>query len=265
MIFKKSFGIAVTCLCLTLLSCTQYKNVTYFEDVSNTADTLMKAAANTYESKIKPGDLLSFSITTLDQLSSPQIYQAPLSGNASPSKNSDLNLPTGGSYLVDKSGNIEVPLIGKVMLSGQTLDIAKEQLRKRYAEYYKSFSLNLNFVNHTITVLGEVVNPGNFNISGVSKVSVFDALSYAGDITVFGKKENVLLVRDTADNQKHIIRLNLNSRNIVASPYFFLKEGDMLYVEPTKAKLASTDFYRTRYLTFIATGLSIILIAFRRL
>lgn len=258
----------VFCLALLtvlLTSCSNYKNLTYFNDLSNTADTLMRTQRSDYEVKIKTGDLLTFTLTTLDQLSNPELYQAPVPGNASLSKNSDLNLPTGSSYLVDKAGNIELPLIGKAQVAGLTLDGAKDVLRAKYAEYYKSFSLNLNFLNHYITVLGEVANPGTFNISSANKITIFDALGYAGDITVFGKKENVLLIRDSSDNQKHIVRLDLNSKRIVSSPYFFMKENDMLYVEPGKNKLASTDAYRTRYLTFIATGLSILFIALRRL
>ena len=95
-------------------------------------------------------------------------------------------------------------------------------------------------------------------------MTIFDALGLAGDITVYGKKDNVLLLRDSSGNKKHLVRLNLNSESILNSPYYYLKENDMVYVEPSKAKMASTDAYKTRNLAILSTVLSFVLIILLR-
>jgi len=248
---------------LFFCSCARTYTASYFMDVPNTADTVITTTAPNNEPKIKYGDILSLSVIPIDQLGS--LYQAPVSGGVAYStQTSQLSPPPSGTgFTVDKNGTIEAPLIGKVKLSDLTIDSAKEVLREKYAIFYKTFTLNLTFMNHKITVLGEVGKPGSFNIQA-DQVSIFDAISMAGDITVFGKKENVLLLRDSSNNKKHLVRLNLNSENILKSPYYYLKENDMVYVEPSKAKLISTDAYRTRNLAILTTTLSFVLVVLFR-
>ena len=128
---------------------------------------------------------------------------------------------------------------------------------------YKTFSLSLSFANHYITILGEVGRPGNIPVVS-DKVGLLDALASAGDITVYGKKDNVLLVRDSANGLKHLVRLNLNSKNIFSSPYYYLRENDIVYVEPSKAKLAATDAYKAQNARIIVLALTIVIIAVSR-
>ena len=244
-------------------SCARTYTASYFMDVPPTADTIINATAPYNVPKIKYGDALSLSVVPLDQLSS--IYQTPVSGGVSSSPQTTQlgSAANGSAFTVDKNGTIEAPLVGIVKLSDLTIDEAKEVLRQKYAIFYKSFTINISFLNHKITVLGEVARPGNFNIQ-TDQISIFDALGLAGDITVYGKKDNVLLVRDSINNKKHLVRLNLNSKNILRSPYYYLKENDVVYVEPSKAKLVSTDAYRTKNLAIFTTVLSVVLIIITR-
>jgi polysaccharide export outer membrane protein len=228
-------------------------------DVPKTADTVVTTISPYNVPKVKYGDMLSLTVVPIDQLSN--LYQAPVSGGvAYSSQTSQLSPPPSGTtFIVDKNGMIEAPLIGKVKLDGLTIDEAKEVLRDKYAIFYKTFTINLSFLNHKITVLGEVGRPGSFNVQ-TEQVSIFDAISLAGDITVYGKKDNVLLVRDSSGNKKHLVRLNLNSEKILQSPYYYLKENDLVYVEPSRAKLVSTDAYRTRNFAILTTTLSFLLV-----
>lgn len=239
-------------------SCATYK-AAYFMDIPDPADTVVKAVSPYNVPHIKYGDMIAINVVPLDQLSS--LYQAPVSGGvALPSGTSQLNTPpSGAAFTVDKNGNIEAPLVGIVKVDGLTLDEAKELLRQKYAIFYKTFTIDVSFVNHKITILGEVGKPGSFIIQ-TDQVSIFDALGMAGDITIYGKKNNVLLLRDSANNQKHIVRLNLNSESILKSPYYYLKENDVVYVEPSKAKLASTDAYKTQNRAIYTTTASLLLI-----
>lgn len=239
-------------------SCATYK-AAYFMDIPDPADTVVKAVSPYNVPHIKYGDMIAINVVPLDQLSS--LYQAPVSGGvALPSGTSQLNTPpSGAAFIVDKNGNIEAPLVGIVKVDGLTLDEAKEVLRQKYAIFYKTFTIDVSFVNHKITILGEVGKPGSFIIQ-TDQVSIFDALGMAGDITIYGKKNNVLLLRDSANNQKHIVRLNLNSESILKSPYYYLKENDVVYVEPSKAKLASTDAYKTQNRAIYTTTASLLLI-----
>jgi len=231
-------------------------------DLPNNADTIMHTVAPYNEPKIKYGDVLSLNVTPLDALSN--MSAAGGSGVAFSSQTVELNSPQGNGYAVDNTGKIEAPLIGQVKVSDLTIDQAKEVLREKYALFYKSFTIYLAYLNHKITVLGEVGHPGSFNIQ-TDQVSIFDAIGMAGDITLNGKRENVLLVRDSTNNQKHLVRLDLNSKNIMSSPYYYLKENDVLYVEATKSRMISTDMYRTRNITIFLAVLSFILIITRRL
>ena len=257
------FSVLITVL---FFSCRTTYTPSYFNDVSLHADTVLNLSSQLKEPKIKYGDLLIINITTLDQLSDMQLYQSsPVVGNVPTSTGSiGLNIPQGTTYSVNEDDSVELPIIGKVKIGGLTLNEAKEVIRIKFAGFYKNFSINIAFANHTFTVLGEVNRPGTFNLQSTG-ISIYDALGYAGDITVYGKKDNVVLLRDSANNKKHLIRLDLNSKNAITSPYYYLKANDVVYVEPARSKLISTDAYRTRNTVIFTTGLSIILVIVSRL
>ena len=230
-------------------------------DLPNPADTIISTVDPYNEPKIKYGDVLTLSVIPLDVLST----MSPVAGSGGVSfspQTVQLNTVPGSGYAVDKAGMVEAPLIGKVKLSDLTIDQAKEILREKYTLFYKNFTISLAYLNHKITVLGEVGHPGSFNIQ-TDQVSIFDAIGFAGDITIYGKRENVLLIRDSTNNQKHLVRLNLNSTDILSSPYYYLKENDMLYVEATKSRMISTDAYRTRNFAILLSTLSFILVLTR--
>lgn len=253
-------------------SCTSYKHVPYFEDLPDT--TGMPVLRSTVPFKnpvIQTDDVLTITVQTIDNdVTNLLNSNSTLNGVSTslPVLGSSTSTPSAGAqaangYLVDKDGNVELPFTGKIHVAGVTTSDAKEIIRKEVDKYFNNAIVNVRYANFKITVLGEVARPSTFIIPN-EKVSIFDALGMAGDITIFGKKENVVLLRDTA-GQKSMVRLDLNSKEIVSSKWFYLQPNDIIYVEPNKYKVASVDAVRNRNITIVASALSVVLVIVSRL
>ena len=212
---------------------------------------------------IKPDDLLSIIIQTVDPDVSAVLNStnAVIQTNTSPT--STFQQQTLPGYLVDKNGEVELPFIGKIKLEGYTTIEAREIIRTAMLKYVKNPIINVKFNNFKVTVLGEVLKPATY-IMPTEKVTVFDALGQAGDLTIYGRRENVLVIRDTVDNKKNMVHLNLTSKDIISSPYFYLQPNDVVYVEPNKSKAASTDAVRNRNITIVASVLSLLIVVATR-
>lgn len=266
---SRSYSVVPILLCAILFACScgTNKKITYFQDIS---DSLILNPKNiigaTYqEPTIQPNDLLQVSILTLD----PQVNNILTSANTSSfaiQPGSSISPASGAAvtgFLVDNTGNIELPIIGKIKVAGLSTATARDSIHTRVAGFYKDPVINVRFANFTITVLGEVARPATYVVPS-EKVSIMDAIGMAGDLTIYGKRENVLLIRDSS-GIKQMVRFDLNSSNTLLSPYFYLKQGDMVYVEPGKNKIASADALKTRNITLLASGLSLLIVLFSRL
>jgi len=262
---------------LLLAGCNMYKNIPYFKDVPDTLKTAQIVnMANVKTPVIRPDDILSILIQSVDPSvtsiynrdtkstaaitsAMPSAFQPNGIGQQAPSlASAQLNAVSG--YLVDKNGNIELPLIGKTKISGLTTREAADSIKNLLSLYYKDLTVDVRYSNFQVTVLGEVLRPATYTLPN-ERITVLDALGLAGDLTIYGKRENVLLIRDSTADQKQLIRLNLTSKDIMMSPYFFLKQNDVIYVEPNKQKLASLDAARTRNIV-IGSSIVTLLIAF---
>ncbi|HVX52675.1 MAG TPA: polysaccharide biosynthesis/export family protein [Chitinophagaceae bacterium] len=253
-------------------SCKTYKNIPYFQDLSDSARiSVLKAPYQ--DLRIQPDDILSITIQTVDPAgnavfnqASPSTYvsQNPsaINGSLSASAAASVSQPLGG-YLVNKQGDIDLPMLGTFHVAGLTTLAAQDSIAQRTALYYKSPTVLVRFSNFKVTVLGEVNRPGSYVIPN-ERVTIFDALGLAGDLTIFGKRENVLLVRDSA-NQSQLVRLNLNSKDIVSSSYFYLRQNDVLYIEPLKEKIANLDASKNRNYAIAGALLSVLIIAATRI
>lgn len=247
---------------LLLSSCAAPKNVTYFQDVPDTLRQKMVEMSAYYTPVIQPDDILQVSIQTLDPAATALLSQQ--NTNTWPSIGANTGAagnPTAvnvSGYLVDKEGYVILPLIGKVMASGKTTDAIRDEIRAKAAEYYKDPVVTVRFANFKITVLGEVARPSTY-VMPSEKVTLLDAIGIAGDLTIYGKRENVMLIRDN-NGKKEFVRFNLNNSNIFTSPYFYLRQGDVVYVEPNKAKVATTDMAQVRRLSILATALSLMIV-----
>lgn len=239
-------------------SCVSTKNVTYFQG-SDPLDTVRYSTLKTVTPlipKIQPDDILAVTVSSLSAESN-EVFNfqnvTPLITTNFPGVSSNgmaRNQPLG--YLVDPSGNIELPLIGKILVINLTLEDAGVKIKQELTKYLKEPTANVRFLNQKFTILGEVNRPGIYNLTD-NHTSLPEVLGVAGDLTIFGRRDNVMLIR-TTDGKREIIKLNLNVREVLDSPYYFIRNGDVVYVEPTKGRITSSD--RTLQLIPIATGVT---------
>jgi polysaccharide export outer membrane protein len=247
-------------------SCTTYKNVAYFTDFADTAKHTIVQTIPFKSPVIQPDDLLTITIQTIDADITTLLNSAntPAQSAASGSVLGGQQLQYTPGYLVDKNGEVEIPFAGKIKLQGYTTVEAREVIRTEISKFVKDPIVNVKFANFKITVLGEVLKPATY-IMPTEKVTVFDALGQAGDLTIYGRRENVLVIRDSVNNQKSMVHLNLNTKDIISSPYYYLRPNDVVYVEPNKAKAAGSDAVHNRNITIIASALSVLLVIASRI
>lgn len=234
-----------------LTSCASYKKSIYFQEIPDSLQAPVTIPVAVYEPpKIKPNDILSISVQTIEDK---DIARAGSTGASSGQGSSTA--VTG--YKVDENGDVDVPMVGTVHLAGMTTSEAKEAVRAKAKHNFVDPVVNVAFANHFIDVIGEVTRTGRIPLPD-EKVSIIDAISLAGDLAIQGKRYNVLLMRDEGD-KKVCTRFNLNSTNLFQSPYYYVKSGDIIYVEPNKAKSrnSETDYSRDRYIGYVASFLSV--------
>jgi polysaccharide export outer membrane protein len=208
----------------------------YFSDLPTTTDynTPIK---NYVAPKIQPDDILSITVSSLNPESN-VLFNNILLPNASGNTNVIADKLNEG-YLVDKDGFINFPVIGKVTLVGLTKEQATEKMTGLIKEHVKNPIVNIRFLNFKVTVIGEVDKPATFTVA-TEKINVLEALGLAGDMTAYARRENVLIIREK-DGVRSTARINLNNKDVLTSPYFYLQQNDIVYVEPdNKVKTADT-------------------------
>lgn len=193
---------------------------------------------------IQNNDLLSISVSSLNPEAS-AIFNQPNTGGNSVSVPSNPSTPatttTASGYLVDGTGHIQFPFLGTVQAAGLTKDELKDKLTKELVDKKLLVDpiITVRFLNFKVTVLGEVAHPTVITVPS-ERISLLEAIGLAGDLTIYAQRDNVLVIRDE-DDKKVTHRLNLNSTELFNSPYYYLKSNDVVYVEPNKAKVASTS------------------------
>lgn len=263
----KPFLIIAVVISLFSVSCVDSKKIAYF---NNLRDTVLRDSGTAFEAVIQKNDLLSITVSSLNpeasymfNLQNQSAAPPTLTTSASGLPTTSTNPSAGGmqqlGYLVGDDGSIKFPVIGNIPAAGLT----KRQLEKNIASVLTEKKLlvdpivSIRFLNFRVTVLGEVTRPTTISVAN-ERISILEAIGLAGDLTIYGKRDNVMLVREEGD-KKMVRRINLNSGNILTSPYYYLKTNDVVYVEPNKTKIASTS--RTQQLLpIILSGLSFVAI-----
>jgi polysaccharide export outer membrane protein len=245
---------------IMLSSCRTTQQSVYFTDLDSSKFRAVPMS-KFIEPLIQTDDILNITVQTVDPKASAAINQTPATTAGGATTNQSQS-PISG-FLVDKNGFVEVPMLGMVKVAGVTTSEAKEIIRKQALKYYKDPTVQVRYANYKVTVLGEVARPASYTVPN-EKVTVFDAISLAGDLTIYGKRENVMLMRDNGTN-KDIIRLDLTSSSLITSPYFYLKQNDVLYIEPTKAKIAANNAPRMQSITIILSVVAILVTAVAQL
>lgn len=234
---------------LSFFSCGSTKNIAYFQNV----DTLNLAASKgLYDAKIMPKDQLSISVNTTDPKAAAPFNLAVQSSSSSTTAEGSL------PYLVDNEGYINFPVIGRIRVAGMTKRECEDYIHDRIKPYMSQTEnpiVTVRMSSYKISVLGEVAGPGVFTVQ-TEKISILEALANAGDLTIYGKRENIMLVREDANGQKSVHRINLNDANLINSPYYYLQQNDALIVEPNKAKASNSTVGQNT--TLWLSGVSIV-------
>lgn len=242
---------------LWLTSCSAPKNIAY---IKNSDEVDFSHSAYLYDARIMPKDVLTITVNTVNPEAS-----APFNLIVSTSLNtSNVNQTFGTnralqSYLVSNDGTIEFPVLGTLQVGGLTKIECEKMIHDKIKPYLNAKEtpvITVRMANYKISVLGEVNRPGMFTVDN-EKINIFEALAKAGDLTIYGVRDNVKLIRENEKGSKEIHTIVLNDANIINSPYYYLQQNDILYVEPNKVKAQNSTVGQTTSLWISATSILI--------
>lgn len=250
---KKYNTLFLSILVVLLCSCASTKNVAYFQN----ADQIdFEQSRMLYDAKIMPKDILSITVSTSNpDAAKPFNLSVPTTFSSSSG-----SLYTHGqlqSYLVDNDGHIDFPLVGTLKVGGLTKSDCEELIRSKILPYLNKNEnpiVTVRMTNYKISVLGEVNKPGMFTVNN-EKINILEALAQAGDLTIWGVRDKVKLIREDATGKKEMHVLNLNDASIINSPYYYLQQNDIVYVEPNKVKARNSSVGSTTSLWFTGTSI----------
>ncbi len=251
-------------LSLSISSC-RVDRIAMLKDIPDTA-TLKYVALPSYTPPIiQSDDILNIVIQTLDPQANAILNQGnlPVSSGALTGSSTSSQQAVISGYLVTKDGYIHMPYIGNVYVKGFTTEQIRDTVISKISFYFKDPVVNVRFANFKVSVLGEVRNPSTFLIPN-EKPTLIDALGLAGDLTIYGRRDNVMLIRDS-EGKKEITRFNLDSSRTISSRYFYLRPNDVIYVEASASKVISIDAYRNRNVTIIGAALGFLTVLAARL
>ncbi|MDB5001259.1 MAG: Polysaccharide biosynthesis/export protein [Mucilaginibacter sp.] len=230
---------------LLLSACSNEKSLVNFQKTNKNQDTISITTA--YVPKIQTGDILSIYVNSLSPEASSFFnpYKAGVTSNGS------TDNATSG-YLVDASGDIELPLVGNIRVTGHTTSQVRDTLKVLLKQYLKEPTVLVRFLNFKISLLGEVAKPNVYNIPN-EMITLPEALSMAGDLTSFARRDSIQIIRDV-NGKKEFGYVNLTNRNVFSSPYYYLHANDLVYVKPSKIKARQND----RSFQFVTLGISLL-------
>ncbi len=245
----KSRNLIIPILAILMLSsCGSRKNIVYFQDEPLEGDVTMSEPKQLI---YKPDDILTINVAALDPYTVRPFNLSLVSGGTTDVVNARGGLQQ-QTYLVDYEGNIEFPVLGTLKIAGLTRTELTDMLTERISEYVTNPIVNVRLSNFTVTILGEVRNPGTFTIQD-ERITILEALGLADDLTIFGKRKNVLLVREV-DGKKKYAKIDLTTVNVVNSPVYYLQQNDVIYVEPNNAKIRSSTYNQNNSVLISAIG-----------
>ncbi|RVU02461.1 hypothetical protein EOD41_00540 [Mucilaginibacter limnophilus] len=255
-----SFMLTIVLFC----SCRSTKSIRYFHDIAGNKAPVELEIAQYQEPKIQPDDILSINVSTADAEATQSINNRNTINQSASANPASGMVNVGAGYLVDKQGSVEIPILGKTTVGGLTTVQARNVIRDRALKAFNNPVVDVRFSNFKITLLGEVNRPATYIIPN-EQVTILDAIGYAGDLTIYGKRENVLLIRKNEQGNNFSVRMDLTKKGLLSSPYFYLKQNDVIYIEPSKAKVLNSDNNLIKYLTLAASLLTAGVLAYRYL
>jgi polysaccharide export outer membrane protein len=231
-----------------ITSCASRKNLVYFQDEPLEAGLLISEPEQLV---YKPDDILTINVSALD----PDIvrpFNLPVvANNTNIGLNAQAQLQV-QTYLVDYDGNIQFPVLGALKVEGLTRTELTSLLTEKISAYVNDPIVNVRLANFTITIIGEVSSPGTFTIQD-ERITLLEALGMANDLTIFGARKNILIIREV-DGKKKFANVDLTSIKTVNSPVYYLQQNDVIYVEPNKARIRSSSYNQNNNVLIAAIG-----------
>ena len=230
----------------SLFSCKTNQKLTeqaiYFKNISDSM--LLQKALQEYNPIMQKGDILSLVVITPNE-NSTRLFNRPNANGSSSGSDGSSGGNSSGGYLIDEKGNISIPYLGYVKAAGLTRMQLTDTLTTQLRRYIDSAVVTVRLTNYRITILGEVSKPGTFVIPN-ERVTIIDAIGLAGDLTIYGKRNNIRVIRQTEEGRE-TGTIDINEGDIFDSPYYYLRQNDIVYVEMNERKIKSTDqsSYRT--------------------
>ncbi|MGL4412260.1 MAG: polysaccharide biosynthesis/export family protein [Bacteroidales bacterium] len=246
---------------LTLTSCSSAKEVAYFQNIEEQIllSEQLKTSIN-YEPIIGVDDRLSITVSALDPNGAAP-FNLPAVSYLQPGEKLIAATPNLQSYLVSVNGTIDFPIIGTIKVAGLTKLQLIDLLKEKISMYLNSPLVNIEFMNYRVSILGEVNRPGSISVS-TDRLSILDAIAMAGDLTIYGERNNILLIRES-DGKREFHRFDLTNSELFESPYFYLRQNDVIYVEPNKprqknSKFSQTDQFNLSLVSVVVSAASVI-------
>ncbi len=247
----------------SLASCVSRKKIVYFQDLEE-QQILLDDIQNSF--KIQPNDLISiivsaYNLETVRPFNIISETRAPSTisaGSVDPYQSA-----TQQAYLTAEDGTIDFPVLGNLKVAGLTRSELSEMLIERISEYVINPIVTIRVLNFKVSILGEVNSPGTYSASG-ERLTIPEAIGMAGDLSIYGKRDNILVIRDNGGKREYKY-LNMLDSNILNSPYYYLKQNDVLYIEPNNAQIQGASFNRntTIYISVASLLLSVLVLVFK--
>ena len=239
---KKLFiPIVIMTIVLLLNACSSAKQITYFQNIDSIS---LAASKGLFDARIMPKDQLTITVVASDPSTS-----KPFNLSIQNTLSADGRLSTSTGSLLPY---LDFPVVGTIHVAGLTKDQCEELIKEKVKPYLSESEnpvVTVSMSSYRVTVAGEVTSPRVVPVT-TEKMSVLEALAQAGDLSIYGRRDNVLLIRENADGQKEAHRLNLNDANIISSPYYYVQQNDYIYVEPNKVKAKNSAIGQSTTLWF---------------
>ena len=256
---------------LSLFSCRSVNDVAYFQKVQKQNQDKKVVYPNfnldrnkeipNFENIIQVSDILSIYVSSLSPEASSFFNSIAPGERNEQTTNSSFSTRTDIGYLVDAQGMIELPLIGKVKVTGLSTSVAKDTLTARLEKYLQYPSVRIYIENFRVTILGEVNRPGVYSVTN-EKITIPEALGLAGDLNIFADRKNITIIRE--NGEKKYTEVDITTRELFEAPYYYLRSGDILYISPVKGRVAQSDnFYRV--LPIVMSSLTLIAVVVARI
>lgn len=232
--------VSVVALFMWLLSaCSVPKDVAYFQGIDSATAEQIEQMSQTYTARICTDDMLTITVTAWDPTVvtpfNPPAFSYGQQAEVETATNTQLQ-----TYLVDTDGNINFPVLGKIHAEGLTKQQLRDLLQDKIRIYVADAMVNVQIINYKVTILGEVARPGRLTVPN-ERLSILDALGSVGDLSINANRKNILVVRDN-HGKKEFARLDITQPDIFTSPYFYLQQNDLVYVEPNNAKKRNSRY-----------------------